>query len=284
MKAQWDHSLNISFHLWSQFQIQQNMAAFINLSTPLYPTTETRLTGYYSYSAPFKQFLYDSGVSGAQIINVVSGGAFTNYPLTRASGIHIDYINGRVLVPTSFGANLTLTGSYSTPEINVWQPNATEEHLLTQAKFFVNPRYQGTPTSGIAPYAMVTPAVFINTLSDSSDQFSFGGIDNTMTTFTLTCFAETDYQLKGLFSFFRDSRFGYIPLVSIAQNPLDGFNDVKGGTGFNYQTLTAQYGSPGQLIYIDNVHTAKVSDRMQLNPGLFAGIIDMQLSYIRQPS
>ncbi len=283
MLAQFDHSLTISAFLWAQSQIQGMAAAYFNATVPFYPTADARYTGYYSYSAPWKQLVYDSSISGAQVVNMVSGGGFSA-PLTRASGLHFDYLNGRVLVPAALGANLALTGAVSVSEVNMYLPNATEESLLTQTKFFRNPRYQGMPTSGIDPYAMVTPAVFLNTIDDKSEQFAFGGIDNTITTFTLTCFCESDYQLKGLFSLFRDSRYGYIPLINIAQNPLDGYNDTKGGSGtYSYQNIITQYGTPGNLIYVQSVRTSKVSDKMQLNPGLFAGIIDLELSFIRQP-
>lgn len=284
MLSQFDHLLNLSCYLYSQAVMQNQAQAYFNAQMTFYPTQDVRYTGYYSYSCPWKSLVYDAGASGAAILNMVSGGDFTNYPLTRASGVHIDYLNGRVLVPTSFGPSLALTGYAAVSELNLYLPNSTEEQLLTQSKYFRNPRYQGMPTSGIDPYAMVTPAVFLNTLNDTSEAFALGGLDNTTTTFSLTCFTETDYQLKGLFSIFRDARFAYMPLLPMTSNPLDGYNDTKGGSGgYNYQSLIAQYGSPGQLIYIASVHTSKVSDRMQLNPGLFAGIIDMDLSYVRQP-
>ncbi len=283
MLAQFDHSLAISVFLYGQNRVQSLAQSYFNLTTPLYSTPDNRYTGYYSYSSPFKQWIYDTSVSGAQIINMVSGGDFTNYPLTRASGVRFDYLNGRVLVPSSFGPNLTLTGSFSTPELNFWVPLETQDYVLTQQKYFVNARYQGVPTSGIMPYSLVTPAVFVNSLSDTSEAFALGGLNDTTTTFSLTCYAESDYQLKGLISLFRDARYNYIPLLPISANPLDGYNDTKNGSGtYNYNNIIAQYGSPGQLIYIKNVRTTKVSDKTPLNPGLFAGLIDMELSYIRQ--
>ncbi len=284
MLAQFDHSLAISTYLYAQNRIQSLAQAYINLSTPLYSTPDTKITGYYSYSSPFKSWVYDTGVSGAQIINMVSGGGFSA-PLTRASGVRFDYINGRVLVPSGLGANLSLSGSFAVSEVNLWVPLESQDYLLTQQKYFVNARYQGVPTSGIMPYSYVTPAVFVNTLNDTSEAFALGGLDDTTTTMSLTCLCESDYQLKGLLSLFRDSRYGYLPLISIAQNPLDGYNDTKGGSGgYSYGNIIAQYGSPGQLVYIKQVRTSKVSDRTRLNPGLFGGIIDMELSYVRQPS
>lgn len=284
MLAQYDHSLAISTYLWAQNRIQSLAQGYVSLSTPLYSTPDTRLTGYYSYSSPFKSWVYDTGVSGAQVINMVSGGGFSA-PLTRASGLHFDYLNGRVLVPAALGGDLSLTGSYSVSEVNLWVPLETQDYLLTQQKYFVNPRYQGIPTSGIMPYSYVTPAVFVNTLNDTNEAFALGGLDDTTTTMSLTCLVESDYQLKGLLSLFRDARYKSIPLVPISANPLDGYNDTKNGSGgYSYANLITQYGSPGQLVYIKSVRTSKVSDRTQLNPGLFAGIIDMEMGYVRQPS
>ncbi len=87
-----------------------------------------------------------------------------------------------------------------------------------------------------------------------------------------------------MLSLFRDARYKNFPLISIAQNPLDGWNDTKGGSGtYSYANVIAQYGSPGQLVYIKQVRTSKVSDRTKLNPGLFVGIVDMDCAYVRQP-
>lgn len=283
MLQQFDHALGISLYLYAQNRVQSVAQAYFSQQLTFYPTADPRMTGYWSYSCPWKTLVYDSSVSGAAIVNAVSGGGFSA-PLTRASGVHFDYFNGRVLVPAALGPNLALTGYGAVSEVNFYVPQETQEYLLTQQKFFVNPRYQGTPTSGIAPYDMATPAVFVNTIADESEAFTFGGLDKTTTTFSLTCYCESDYQLKGLLSLFRDARYANFPLVSIAQNPLDGYNDTKGGSGgYSYNAIIAQYGSPGQLVYIEQVRTSKVSDRMKLNPGLFCGIVDMDLVYVRQP-
>lgn len=282
MRAQFDHALNVSFSLYAANRIQQEGQAFFTVTTPLYYVPDTTLPPtWLGYSAPWKQFLVDSGISGAVIINSVSGGGFSA-PLTRASGIHIDYVNGRVLVPSTMGTNMSLTGTASFTEISTYQPNSTEEATLTTAKYFRNPRFNGAPTSGVQPNAMATPMVVINTLTDDNDAFAFGGLDTCATTFSIVCYVESDYQLKGLFSLFRDARYGYFPLLGLAQYPLDGFNDVKGGTGYNYQTYVQQYGTPGNLVYIADVHTAKLNDRAKLAPGLWGGVIDVDVEFVRQ--
>ncbi len=282
MLQQFDHALAVSYYLYAQNRAQSLAQSYFNAQLVFHPTPDAQLTGFNSYSCPWKPLVYDASVSGAQIVNMVSGGGFSA-PLTRASGVHFDYFNGRVLVPAALGANLALTGYGAVSEFGFYVPQETQEYLLTQQKFFVNPRYQGTPTSGIAPYTNATPAVFVNSISDTNEAFAFGGLNETNTTFSLTCFMESDYQLKGMLSLFRDTRYKNFPLVSIAQNPLDGYNDTKGGSGgYNYNSIISQYGTPGQLVYIKSVRTSKVSDRAKLNPGLFCGLIDMELSYVRQ--
>jgi hypothetical protein len=226
--------------------------------------------------------VYDSGISGAYIINAASGDAFTNYPLTRASGVHFDYDNGRIVVPASFGSTLTLTGTYSLKEVNTYIANESQDALLTQGKYFINPRYNGTPTSGVPPYVMATPAVFVNTLSSRNEAYQLGGLVNSRDTITLTVLAESSYQLNTLLSTFRDMRYEYIPMLNVTNDPVDEWGDVKGGTGYNYQTYISQFGTVGNLIYIEDVRTAKVSDRLKLSPTQFAGMIDLDLSYIRQ--
>jgi hypothetical protein len=42
------------------------------------------------------------------------------------------------------------------------------------------------------------------------------------------------------------------------------------------------WGQPGNLIYIKEVKTSKVSDRVKMNPQYFVGLVDITLSYIRQ--
>jgi len=46
----------------------------------------------------------------------------------------------------------------------------------------------------------------------------------------------------------------------------------------------ATYGTPGNIVYIENVRASKVSDRVLLNPQLFAGIIDLEVGFVRTPA
>lgn len=265
-------------------RIAQQAQAYIPVTTRLYYTPDPTLpAGYIGYSSPFKQWIYDSSVSGAFVINSISGGGFTA-PQTRASGVNFDYANGRVIVPASWGTKKVLSGTACLKEINCYLPNELDDPFITAAKSYLNPRFNGTPTSGIAPGVMCSPALFLNTLSDDLTPFALGGLDNSKTTFSIVALVESDYQLKGVLSLFRDARYKYIPLLDITQDPLNGFGDLKSGIPYNYQSLVEQYGTPGNLLYIESVRAGKVSDRIKLNPQLFAGMIDLEVSFIRNTS
>lgn len=287
MIPQQENNLLASFFLFADHKIQQQGVAYNTLTVRLFPTVDRTIpTGYQSYSSPIKGFLYNSGISGATIINSISGGGFSS-PLTRTSGIYIDYPNGRVLVPVSLGTNLVLTGTASLNEINVYLPNETEEQILTQGKYFINPRfYSSLSTSGAPPNIFATPAIFINQISAHNEAFQLGGLVNSKSTITVTALCESNFQLNALLSIFRDLRFQFFPQLNTITDPLNQYGDVKGGdgTGYNYLYTVQQYGAPGNLVYISDVRTAKISNkvRMNLNPQIFAGIIDLQTEFIRQ--
>lgn len=279
MINQFDNQLYISAYLWTQWKIQYYGQAYFNVTTPLYYTPDPALPStWIGYSAPFASWIYDSGISGAVIIQSVSGAGFSA-PLNRASGINIDYTNGRVIVPASFGTTLSLTGTYAAQEVNVYQPNESQEQILTQGRFYQNPNYNGQATGGAPPNTYCTPAVFINTLHDDNQAFALGGLIDCTSTYSLVVYANSNYQLNALLSIFRDTKYQYIPLLTVPDDPLNGFGDTK--SGYNYLQYIQQYGTPGNLVYIKEVKTAKVSDKVKMNPQYFVGLVDITMSFIR---
>lgn len=283
MRVSFDQNLLTSLLLYSEWREQQVMQGYQTLTFRMFPTVDLKLSpGYQSYSAPLKGFVYNSGVSGAVIMQSVSGGGFSS-ALTRASGLVIDYPNGRVLVPTSLGTNLVLTGTASVCEVNYYAASTTQETMLTQDKMFVNPQtVYSLGTTGIPPNVYVTPAVFVNPLHTRNEAFQLGGTVDTKSTITLTVFAEDPNTLTAILGFWRDARYQYFPLLNTVNYPLNPFGDVVGGTGYNYLSYIQRFGEPGNLVYIENVTTARVSDRLRVNNAQWVGIVDLETSYVRQ--
>ncbi len=286
MLAQFDNNLQASFYLWAENRLGNQAQAYITVSgAPLYYIRDPALPpGYNRYSSSFKQWVCDSGVSGAVIAQTVSGAGFSA-PLDRSSGIIFDYDNGGVLVPASYGTSIQLTATYSFKEVNVYQPNEDEEYILTQGKYYLNPRFNGQATGAVPPYVEATPAIFINTLHSDNVAWALGGLNDTPTTMSMVVIAESNYQLNAVLSLFRDARYRYIPLLSAGasfQDPINQQGDTK--SGYNYNQYIALYGTPGNLIYIEQVKTSKVNDKIKMNPLYFVGLIDMTLSYMRVTS
>jgi hypothetical protein len=285
VRVQQENNLLASFYLFAEYKVLQQGAAYQTLTTRFFPTQDRTLpAGYQGYSAPLKGMVYDSGVSGALVMNSISGGGFSA-PLTRASGAIIDYVNSRVILPTSLGTNLALTGTASFTEFRTYLPNESEEYILTQGKYFVNPSFYSPLTaSGAQPGTYVTPAIFINQIAASNDAFQLGGLVNSKSTITVTAICESNFQMNALFSIFRDLRYQYFPMMNTVSDPLNQWGDVKGGagTGYNYLNYVSIYGQPGNLVYIENVTTSKVTDKVRINPQQFAGIIDLEVSFVRQ--
>jgi hypothetical protein len=115
MIPQYNHNLVTSVILWLDNKICNDGQAYVNSSDLFYRQVDPSAPGY-KWSCPYQTLVFDSCVSGANIISGVynSSGQF----LTRASGITIDYINGRVLSPYDWGNNLS--GNYAYKEINTY--------------------------------------------------------------------------------------------------------------------------------------------------------------------
>lgn len=284
MRVSFDQNLLTSIFLYAEYRTAQEARAFQTLTTRLFPTADSSLPpGWQGYSSPLKGWIYDSGVSGALVINSVSGGGFSA-PLTRASGIHFDYSNGRVILPITIVPTQPLTGTASVTEVNHYIPSETEDQLLTQNKMFVNPRAVYPLTaSGAPPQVYVTPAVFVNPLHTKNAPYELGGTVDTKTSVSLTLIMEDPAQLNTMLGLWRDSRYQYIPLVPAIDDPLDGWGDLKGGSGYNYLAYVARYGNPSNLIFVEDVYTARISDRVRVNPNQWIGIVDLETSYVRNP-
>ena len=277
MLNQFSNNVHFSVYLWAENSILNKTQAYINNTSKLYYTPDPRLPDKVSYSSPFKQWVYDSGVSGANIPTSISG----SFGIINKgqSGLVFDYDNGRVLLDSSVGKTLNISGSYSIKEVNFYQSNDTEENIIISNKYYFNPRYTSYPTSGIKPYDIVTPAIFVVQNGNDSNPFALGGMMDTKENISLIVMAESSFQLKSIFSYFRDRKHKYIPLIGLENDPINEYGDLK--SGYNYNSFIQNYNKPGNLLWIENVYTATISDEVKTNYKLFLGEIDLELSYPR---
>lgn len=74
MRTQFSTTTLLSFYQWMDNYLLQKAQAYTNHTSQLYYQPDSTLgTGYIAFSAPFKSFVWNSGVSGATMFNAVSG-------------------------------------------------------------------------------------------------------------------------------------------------------------------------------------------------------------------
>jgi hypothetical protein len=275
------HTANSSLTFFIENEFYNKGQAYKNYTSKLYYSPDPSLpNGYNSFSAPFKQWIYDQGVSGAWILNSVSGSVNLDKSET---GMKVDYANGRVLIPTSYGTGINISGSYAFKDLNLYTPNETQESLLSNTKFYLNPRFGKYPNSGIAPYAMVTPAIFLTPFNYDNSQFDIGGMYETEARFSAVIMAENTWILNGALSLFADMKRKSFPEVAPSLDPINEYGDIKSlySGNYNYNDIKNSQGGPGNLFMIKEVMGTRLSDRVKINPNIFVGIVDFDIIKVR---
>ena len=280
MKPQFQHELTTSFMLWADNYILRRGEAYTNYTSTFYPDTGDLRLGdnLVAYNSPHKQWVFDEGISSATI---PSGVMDEGVEINRGDdGLILDFDNGRVILNSSYGMEkTTVSGSYAVKDFNFYITNQTEEQLIIESKYNSNSRFK-QELSGIAPYSPVIPAIFVNPESSENEPFAFGGEDKTSTNIRCVIFAENTYQLDGALSIFGDSKNEVFGKLSFEDYPLSEYGDAS---GFNYKTLAESKG--GTFFHVEQVRTSKLSDRINKNidPSLFIGFIDFEVSNLRFP-
>ena len=278
MKNSFGITTLVSTMQWLDNYIQQNGRAYINTTSRLYYQPDSSLYGYVAYAAPFKSFVYDSGVTGANILTTVSGD-FGSLSVGQ-SGMIVDYNNGRVLFPTSFGTGKLVSGSYAFKEINVYKANDTQEKIVFTNKYYLNSRFSRPITGLPPPNAFVTPAIFVTTEQTENEQWALGGLYNTKINVALTILAETNTQLENCLSLLADAKDAYLPQLNSNVWPLNELGGLK--SGYNYNDIKTQYGDPSNLYAITDIQTSKVSDSTKIDESIYVGLADLTIEKIRR--
>ena len=73
MKPQFQHQIVTSFALWLDNAICCRGEAFQNIESTLYHQEDPRLDpNYLAFASPHKQWIYDSSIEGAQVIDGIT--------------------------------------------------------------------------------------------------------------------------------------------------------------------------------------------------------------------
>ena len=280
MIEQFIHTATTSFFLWFDNYLLKKGEAFSNKTSKFYHYTDDRLDARFkTFGSPYKQWVADSSIVGA---NIPTGVSVNGSSQGRDDGIIFDFDNGRI-VSSGISATDTITGSFSVKDFNIYFTNETEDDLLIDRKFVANPRIYSPAENYINPYDAVVPAIFLSSSSIKNDPFAFGGEDTTKILMKAVVLAENSYQLEGVMSIFADSRNEIIPNIPFSGHPINEYGDLKNGS-YSYDLLKNQYSS-NPFFFIDEVDTSKLSDKASksVTNDLYVGFIDFEIHQQRYP-
>lgn len=283
MKPVYQHELLTSFYLWFDSFLLRRGEAYDTFTTNFYYYSDERIQNKEVFGSPYKQFVYDKSVSGASVMETISGNG-TAYS-RGDNGLIFDYDNGRILMEDGFATGTNFSGSYSVKNFNTYISNQNEEQLILEGKYQTNSRYTRNLTY-ITPYDQVTPAAFLSLDRSNNQPFAYGGEDNTITNAKAVVFADNLYQLDGILSIFADSTQTIFPNIPFTGTPLNEYGDVKTveyPDGYNYTGLCEQF--KDDVFMINDVTVSKFSDRASrvLEPSLYVGFIDFEIYKYRFP-
>lgn len=275
------NDLYYSFFLYLQHQLEQKGRGFTNYSGVFYKTEDKELSNKNVYNLPFKSLVYDHSVSGATIPT----GLYVNSNLVNkgVSGLqYIDYINGRAIFSGgSTYSNLQVSGSFAIKDFNIWPTTKSDEELVFETKYQVNPSYSKS-LSGISKDALVVPAIFMTNLNSENESYCFGGLNEQTINIHCLIISDSKDQLDAAGGLLIDERYSSFPVIS--KTPLNYYGDYKSG---NYNYLS-YIGPPGNqnLAFIDDISFYRLSSKefSDRYPDLKAGFLDVHVKNLRMPN
>lgn len=280
MISNFSNDLYYSFCLYLDHQILQRGSGFSNHSSLMYPQVDPALPNKTIYASPFKQWNYDTSISGSNVpTGVYVNGIFCNKDV---SGLKIDYMNGRVIFSGgSQYQNLTVSGNYSVKDYNIYPTTKSNEELIYETKYELRPSYHKT-LSGINNRALVVPGIFITHMNSTNELFEFGGLSETTVNIHCVILSDSVDQLNSVGSIIADQKLSYFPVLT--KTPLNYYGDFKSGN-YNYLEYIGNPTSDG-LAFISDADFYKLSDKKFSDnyPDLRFGMADLEVKLIRVPN
>lgn len=276
MNVQFNHVLITSFKQYLDHNLCNGAQAYQNVSGALYPQTNPSVQGNV-WAAPFKEWVADSCVSGAEIITgaLNSSGQL----LTRDSGVVFDFLNGRVICPQKYRGNLT--GVYARKEYNIYTSNEDEIDWWLENVYKANKNITYTPT-GAMEGRFAAPCIILTNARAHNDPWALGGERNSINTIRGYVISPTlkPFLTEGVNSYLNDLAQYSFPLLPFGSAPYTASGDLKSGY-YCYDDLCAQFGSAGA--YIQNVHNLRVSQKANNTTTYSVSIAEFDTSVVRVP-
>jgi hypothetical protein len=279
MKATYINNLMSSFYLWLDHEVLSRGEAFINYSGKLYSSPDPNFPTMQVYSAPFRQWVYDSSVQNANI----PSGIFVDgsYVARGTNGLNIDFNKGRAIISGSVSNDVT--ANYSFKEYNIYYTDEREEKLLFEKAYNITPKVTQV-TGGLGYLDTPYPCIFIKHRMGENIPFALGGQDSTETSLRCIILASNSFSLDGLISILSDSARKVFPVLEPQDFPFNYFGDFKTANNFNYINLCKNQ-PQSRLVYINRVTVSKLDeiDNAKINKKCVAALVDFEVSDVRNP-
>ncbi len=275
MKILFNHKLISSFSLFLDHSLLDGAQAYVNVNTGLYIQNNPSINGRV-YASPYKSWVYDSCVSGANIPSGVynSSGQF----LTRQSGIVIDFINGRVISNANWGSQLS--GNFARKEYNIYTSTEQEFNFWLENVYGEDKSIEYSLT-GANSSRFYAPCVILTNAWEENKPFALGGLDSTENIIRAYIISNSSFQQEGINSYFRDLARQYFTMVNFGDVPITSSGDLKSGY-YCYNDLCSRYGVTGG--FIENCYGMKISQKSNNATSFFISAYEFDTSIIRQPS
>lgn len=271
MRPQYAHDVVTSVALWLDNRLLANGLAYVNVTGALYLQPIVAGTNK-TYASPYRSWVYDSCASGATIPN----GFYTSSGqlLTRASGLVIDFINGKVSTPQNWGP--VLTGTYARKEMNVYYSSDEEVSYVLEQVYGENRNLQYTLT-GLNNRVLAAPLAMITNARGQNQPWALGGMDDSRNTIRAFIIADSNYLQEGVNSILQDSAHSFIPFAPYSAAPITASGDLK-TVPWSYCTGIYDYYGCNQGLYVENVYAYKLNEKANRSTSFFLSACEIDLS------
>ena len=297
MKPQFDQKLLSSFYLWFDDRVtrygeavesginQQFYCSDLGIDIP-----ENQMAFY----SPDRQFVANG--TGVPSGVYISGGPFgTSYSFVgqsgdSATGLLIDFDQGRVILKTGVGTGLAVSGNFDRKTVNSYITNESEEDLLFNTDFLLAQEDDETfleSITGLGSPNYTVPAAFLSYNSSLNKPFALGGMQDTKSNIRALVIVNDNYTLDGMLSLFRDSTETCVPIVSFDDFPFGEYFHIK-NPPYTYTGIYSNImDNNGPYAYIEKVNCSKMYDTAgaatTIPRNMRIGFIDFTISTPRLP-
>lgn len=284
----WDDMRQSLYNLVDHKLLEQG--AYVNVTTGTTNNQGKDLSKFYSVSDPalpypagsiwqsaFHNFVYESGTTSLPSPTVISGVYVNGVFMSRGSGLHIDFENGRVIFDNPIATTGIVQGNFSYKEYTFVKPDnevafKSETKYVENSKVYINP----FPAS---PDTIYLPALFIEIEQGNEIPFEFGGPKTTKPLFKITLLGSNQTHLERIAGEVSRIATTSVPVVAVHLGPkFDQFGDLIEPYGF-----CPWYAQSQNFAYVESVKYSRlflISDENQ-EPELFGGAINIEISAIR---